>query len=230
MDAYTFFARGGVFANAQTGNIILMSVSVVEADLERFLSYFVPIVAFILGLLAVLYLERLLARKEKRLARRYYLAIEIAVLGVVALLISNWLIKDCDEMSQEALEMQAQLKGLRKWLLDFTRLKEAVPHDVILWNRLLVMATALGVADKVVKNLKVAYPELFNDPNNWPMYWWYYDYGYGRPPYSMVSDAMSSAHKVSNSALAASSDSSGSGGGGGFSGGGGGGFGGCGRM
>ena len=148
------------------------------------------------------------------------------VLGVVALLISNWLIKDCDEMSQEALEMQAQLKGLRKWLLDFTRLKEAVPHDVILWNRLLVMATALGVADKVVKNLKVAYPELFNDPNNWPMYWWYYDYGYGRPPYSMVSDAMSSAHKVSNSALAASSDSSGSGGGGGFSGGGGGGFGG----
>lgn len=153
--------------------------------------------------------------------------------GILAIFITigagmlcGWIVGTCDEMSKEAIELQAQTKALRKWLLDFTRLKEAVPHDVILWNRLLVMATSLGVADKVVKNLKVAYPDMFNDPDVWPMYWWYYDYGYGRAPYSMMSDTMQSAHHVSSSALASSSSSSGGGGGGGFSGGGGGGFGG----
>jgi uncharacterized membrane protein YgcG len=147
-------------------------------------------------------------------------------LSIGAGMLCGWIVGTCEEMSKEAIELQAQTKALRRWLLDFTRLKEAVPHDVILWNRLLVMATSLGVADKVVKNLKVAYPEMFNNPDVWPMYWWYYDYGRGRAPYSMMSDTMQSAHHVSSSALASSSSSSGGGGGGGFSGGGGGGFGG----
>ena len=45
--------------------------------------------------------------------------------------------------SQEAIELKAQLKALRRWLKDFTRLEEAIPQDVVLWNRLLVMAVVL---------------------------------------------------------------------------------------
>ena len=41
-DAYTYIGRGKVFANAQTGNIVLMSQSLFEGDLSRFAHYFIP--------------------------------------------------------------------------------------------------------------------------------------------------------------------------------------------
>ena len=132
------------------------------------------------------------------------------------------------EMNREAIEVGAQLEALRRWLREFTRLGEAVPEDVVLWNRLLVMAVVLGVADEVIEQLRVALPNLMDDPYFSPCYGWCYSgYGYGgRPPREAFTRSVDSAHHVSTAALAASSDSSGGGGGGGFSGGGGGGFGG----
>lgn len=89
------------------------------------------------------------------------------------------------------------------------------------------MAVVLGVADEVIEQLKVAAPQVLEDPYVRPVYGWYY---YGGPrssaPLHSFTDNVSTAHRVSTAALAASSSSSGSGGGGGFSGGGGGGFGG----
>ena len=99
-----------------------------------------------------------------------------------------------------------------------------MPSDVILWNRLLVMAVALGVADKVIEQLKVAMPELIDDPDFMPIYYWYY---IGQPGVGSPADVFSGAiHDASVAAIANSVDASGSGGGGGFSSGGGGGFGG----
>lgn len=51
MDAYTFIARGGVFANAQTGNLVLLGVRAFEGDV-RALHYLAPVLAFVLGVLA----------------------------------------------------------------------------------------------------------------------------------------------------------------------------------
>ena len=51
MDAYTFIARGGVFANAQTGNLVLLGVRAFEGDV-RALHYLTPVLAFVLGVLA----------------------------------------------------------------------------------------------------------------------------------------------------------------------------------
>ena len=66
--------------------------------------------------------------------------------------------------SQEALELKAKLDALKRWLQDFTRLEEAIPTDVVLWNRLLVMATVLGVSKQVVAALRTRMPALFDDP------------------------------------------------------------------
>ena len=131
------------------------------------------------------------------------------------------------KLNREGIETKAKLEALRRWLCEFTKLDEAVPSDVVLWNRLLVMAVALGVSKEVVKQLEVACPELLDDPYFMPCYCWCC-YGPDRhePPCAAFSEGMESAHQVSESALAASSDSSGAGAGGGFSGGGGGGFGG----
>jgi len=48
-DAYTFFTRGRVFANAQTGNIVLMSERLFHGDWAGGLRYVVPLIAFALG-------------------------------------------------------------------------------------------------------------------------------------------------------------------------------------
>ena len=128
-------------------------------------------------------------------------------------------------ISPEGRELKAKLAALKRWLEDFTRLGEAVPRDVVLWNRLLVMAVVLGVADEVIDQLQVYLPEVLADPMLSTTYGWYYAGPVGRP-YDRVTTNYSSAHHVSTAALAASESSSGGGGGGGFSSGGGGGFGG----
>lgn len=131
------------------------------------------------------------------------------------------------ELSREAVEVQAKLEALERWLRDFTRLEEAVPGDVALWNRLLVMAVVLGVSEQVIKQLSVACPEVLDDPGVMATYGWLYWGGRGvRAPIDSLGEHLESAHHVSVAATAGSDFSSGSGGGGGFSGGGGGGFGG----
>ena len=48
-DAYTYIARGEVFANAQTGNIVLLSQNLFSANWGRVLHYLFPLMAFGLG-------------------------------------------------------------------------------------------------------------------------------------------------------------------------------------
>lgn len=62
--------------------------------------------------------------------------------------------------------------GLRRWLKDFTRLKEAVPQDVALWNELLVMAVALGVAKEAMRQLRMAAPEMIESEGMAPAVMW----------------------------------------------------------
>lgn len=131
-----------------------------------------------------------------------------------------------DNLTAEGREVKAKLEALRRWFKDFTRLKEAVPQDVILWNRLLVMAVALGVSEEVLKQLEMYYPQILEDPYIRSTYYWYYSDAMLGSPMDAFTGAMAAAHSVSEAQLASSDWSSGGGGGGGFSGGGGGGFGG----
>lgn len=51
MDAYSYINRGKVFANAETGNIVLMALNICEGDFVNAVNYLVPIVSFALGVL-----------------------------------------------------------------------------------------------------------------------------------------------------------------------------------
>ena len=51
-DAYTYIGRGKVFANAQTGNIVLMAVHAFAGEWGRVLHYLVPLCFFALGVFA----------------------------------------------------------------------------------------------------------------------------------------------------------------------------------
>lgn len=61
-DAYTYLCRGGVFANAQTGNIVLFGLNLAEQQWQRALTYLLPILAFALGVVAA----ELVKRRGKR--------------------------------------------------------------------------------------------------------------------------------------------------------------------
>lgn len=48
-DAYSYFCRDGVFANAQTGNIVFLSVNIVNGNMAGVVKYLVPVGFFALG-------------------------------------------------------------------------------------------------------------------------------------------------------------------------------------
>ena len=50
-DAYTYVFRGKVFANAQTGNIVLLSQNICERNWLQSAHYFVPLAAFAIGII-----------------------------------------------------------------------------------------------------------------------------------------------------------------------------------
>lgn len=51
MDAYSYIGRGGVFANAQTGNMLLAAVNLSSGDPSSSLRHLFPVIAFALGIM-----------------------------------------------------------------------------------------------------------------------------------------------------------------------------------
>lgn len=86
LDAYTYSERGGVFANAQTGNIVKLGIALASKARDQYLEYLFPILAFVAGLLFSLCITDLLERRNIRLVRRSVLAAEMMVLTIVALI------------------------------------------------------------------------------------------------------------------------------------------------
>ena len=83
LDTYTYFTRGGVFANAQTGNLVLLGISAAREELYRAGQYLIPVLAFALGVVAT---EGLRARRGAGDWQRTVLLLEAAILTVVGLL------------------------------------------------------------------------------------------------------------------------------------------------
>lgn len=54
-----------------------------------------------------------------------------------------------------------QLLALRKYLLDYSLIKERDVNEMKLWKEYLVYAMLFGIADKVCENFEVAYPDYF---------------------------------------------------------------------
>ena len=130
-----------------------------------------------------------------------------------------------------------QWQAFRRFLKDFSNLDRAQLPQLILWEHYLVYATALGVAEEVIRQLPVVYPELSQPDSQFGYYWGgmhhsRYDADGGHSSsfaglasvseiMSSLDDSWSSAVSGLGSAGGGSSDSGGGGDGGGFSGGGG---------
>ena len=115
--------------------------------------------------------------------------------------------------TQEGVNESEKWKGLKKYMEEFSMLDKREVPEIEIWEKFLVYATAFGIADKVLKQLKIVYPDIENSMNinTYPSMYLMMNTDFSRSFTDSISSSMSSAY------------SSASGGGGGFSGGGGGG-------
>lgn len=82
MDAYSYLARDKVFANAQTGNMLLFGVHLADGDLAGAWRYLLPVLSFAVGI--ALAQELKLACSERRVHwRQLSLVAEIVALVIV---------------------------------------------------------------------------------------------------------------------------------------------------
>ena len=82
MDAYSYIGRGGVFANAQTGNMVMLGINFMEGNFRGIINYIIPIIAFAIGVLLAEVIRTKLSKSEKLHWRQAVLAIEIILLSI----------------------------------------------------------------------------------------------------------------------------------------------------
>ena len=79
-DAYTYTCRGEVFANAQTGNIVLLSTALYGREWQTVLKYLVPVFSFLVGTAVAEFIHIKLKCYEKLHWRQIILLLEILLL------------------------------------------------------------------------------------------------------------------------------------------------------
>ena len=82
-DAYTYFCRSSVFANAQTGNIVLFFANLFEGNLPGAVRYAVPVIAFFGGIFVAEAVHRRLKMRQRIHWRQLILAFEVLLLAIV---------------------------------------------------------------------------------------------------------------------------------------------------
>jgi uncharacterized membrane protein YoaK (UPF0700 family) len=84
MDAWVYLDHGQVFANAQTGNVVLMGIAFAGGDVARAAMHLPPLLAFIAGLLVSRLSGQLLKRRRLN-SRNARLALECVMLVALGL-------------------------------------------------------------------------------------------------------------------------------------------------
>ncbi len=85
-DAYTYNVRGQVFANAQTGNVVLMSQNFMEGNVDAGFQYMMPLLAFAFGIFIAERVEGSLKENPVMHWRQLIIMIEIGALVLVGML------------------------------------------------------------------------------------------------------------------------------------------------
>ena len=86
LETYTYLLKGGVFANAQTGNFALLGMAIAHGDVKKVFTYLIPMCFYVIGIALTVTMPRLL--DENKLLRwdTVFVALEIGLLFVVGCL------------------------------------------------------------------------------------------------------------------------------------------------
>lgn len=83
MGAYTFNLRGGVFCNAQTANVVLMSLHLGKGEWEQGFYFLIPIFAYLMGAFLSEFLPKPMKKFELFRWDTFLIGIEMLVLFIV---------------------------------------------------------------------------------------------------------------------------------------------------
>ena len=137
--------------------------------------------------------------------------IPVAIIFALNAILTGLIAHKINVFTQKGTDEKEQWRAFKKYMEDFSLLKDKEVPALVIWEKYLVFATAFGISEKVLKQLKVIYPEI-TDMNS-AMYTYSYIH---------IMNSVNIGNCINSSVYSAVS-SSGSGAGGGFSGGGGGG-------
>ncbi|KAA0108415.1 YoaK family protein [Mycolicibacterium sp. P1-5] len=83
LDAYTYLARGGVFANVQTGNVIFFALEMSHGRLTSALAHVWPILAFIAGVALASHLKSGRVERHLKYPMRWTMLLQAVVLSII---------------------------------------------------------------------------------------------------------------------------------------------------
>lgn len=86
MDAYSYMCRGQVFANAQTGNMLLFGVHLSQGEWREMFRYLCPVLAFACGIAIADYIRMRYKNRRGIHWRQWTVAGEAMILAAVALM------------------------------------------------------------------------------------------------------------------------------------------------
>lgn len=140
----------------------------------------------------------------------------LVIPAIVAAVYSFKIASRYNTLTQKGVNRKEELQGLKKYMEEFSMIDDKTVPELVLWEKYLVYATVFGIADKVLKQLKVVYPQITDgELAGYSYMYLMYSNNFNT---SFLNTLNSS---VSTSYHSATNYSSGSGGGGGFSSGGG---------
>lgn len=191
------------------------------------------VVAFVISILPVF--ESRMIQAFGLGYKNIFLTILVALCPLICIMLYSWKMQEKIKgkiavLTQAGSDEKAEWKGLANFMEDFSLLDERELPELVLWEKYLVYATAFGIADKVIEQIKAKYPEVAikeqweNEEmlEKYPIMHFSLTPTRISSPIDRMSSSVSRAYSTSMTQITAHSTSSGSGGGGGFSGGGGG--------
>lgn len=82
------------------------------------------------------------------------------VASIICGILCNKIARKNRILTQKGIDEQEKWKALKRYMEEYSMLKEREVLELGIWEKYLVYATAFGIGQKVIKQLKITYPEL----------------------------------------------------------------------
>lgn len=148
------------------------------------------------------------------------LALPFLILPGILMLITSGIYykgyKSMNTLTQKGEDEKEKWKALKRYMEEFSLLKDREVPELVLWEKYLVYATVFGTADKVIKELKIIYPEITNS-NDYMYMNLVYNTAFTTGFINTLNESVTKTYNAATATYYNSQNSSGSGYGGGFS-------------
>lgn len=121
----------------------------------------------------------------------------ISIVFLINAIICGKIAKKSKKLTKQGVDIQEKWKGLKRYMKNFATLDEKEVPAIEKWEEYLVYATAFGIADKVVYQLKTIYPDIEKKKKGAKLT--YMPYMYNDYFFSVINHSMNRAIKIANS-------------------------------